>query len=133
MKTFIKKETFPKQPEYHPEIVPQKISDVEKEKLEAPITKEELDIALGKSKNNKSPRLDGYSPEFYKFFWPQLGDFFLECINSNFKRGELTCTQSQGVITCLPIIGQNTKSAKKLETYLPAQYIVQTYLPLYHK
>ena len=97
-----KKEEIQNTTNYDPQCNPTQISDIEKEKLEQPITKEELDTALKNSKNNKSPGLDGYSPEFYKCFWPQIGNFFLDCINNNFKKGKLTDTQSQGVITCLP-------------------------------
>ena len=92
--------------------------------MEAPITKEELNIALGKSKNNKSPGLDGYSPEFYNFFWPQLGDFFLKCINNNFKQGKLTVTQSQGVITCLPKTG---KLRNQLKNWRPISLLNTSY------
>ena len=119
-----KKEIPKNQPEYNPNITPHKISETDKNTLESPITKEELDIALGKSKNNKSPGLDGYSPEFYKFFWPQLGDFFLNCINNNFQKGELTITQSQGVITCLPKTG---KLRNQLKNWRPISLLNTSY------
>ena len=65
MKNYIRKSLLK-----NPTCIPQKISDLDKEKLERPSTKKELDKTLGNSKNNKSPGLDGYSPEFYKYFWP---------------------------------------------------------------
>ena len=77
-----------------------------------------------KSKNNKSPGLDGYSPEFYKCFWPQLGDFFLDCINNNFEKGKLTNTQSQGVITCLP---KGRKNRKHLKNWRPISLLNTSY------
>ena len=49
--------------QYNPDIIPNRITDEDREKLEAPITKAELDIALKKMKNNISPGLDGYSPD----------------------------------------------------------------------
>ena len=101
-----------------------KITEQEKQKLEMPITKDELDNALRKSKNNKSPGLDGYSPEFYKCFWPQLGDFFLDFINDNFKKGKLTNTQLQGVITCLPKGG---KCRKHLKNWRPISLLNTSY------
>ena len=48
------------------EIHPNRLNQKEKDRLENPITKKEIDDALAKMKNNKSPGLDGYSAEFYK-------------------------------------------------------------------
>ena len=91
---------------YFPNTTTNKLTDYEKKLIEGPITKEELDNALQKMKNNKSPGLDGFSPEFFKRFWPVLGYFFLEYINSNFEKGELSMSQTEGIITCLPKTGK---------------------------
>ena len=58
--------------------------------LETPITIQELDIALKSLKNNKPPNPDGYSAEFLKRFWPDLGNSFLEYINYSHDRGFLS-------------------------------------------
>ena len=82
--------------------IPTQLTDQEKTQLESALTKEELDKALKQLKNKKSPGIDGYSPEFFKKFWPQLGHFYLDCINECYKNGQLTDSLSQGIITCLP-------------------------------
>ena len=41
--------------------------------LEKDITLEEAGIALKKMKNNKTPGPDGFTSEFYKFFWKDIG------------------------------------------------------------
>ena len=110
--------------DYNPDIMPSKISDDERNALEEPITKIELDNALSKMKNNKSPGLDGYSPEFFKRFWPQLGDLFLESINSNFKKGSLSQSQKEGIITCLPKSG---KERDRLKNWRPISLLNSTY------
>ena len=97
----------------------------EQKSLEHPITKEELGIVLHKLKNNKSPGLDGYSPEFYKRFWPQLGHFFLDCINESFSNGYLTNSQTQGLITCLPKTGKARNLIKK--NWRPISLLNTTY------
>ena len=53
-------------------------------------------------KNGKSPGTDGYTAEFYKFFWKDIGNFVLESLNESFTTGELSNTQKQGLITLLP-------------------------------
>ena len=89
-----------------------------------PVTKIEIDEALTKMKNNKSPGLDGYSAEFFKKFWPQLGHFFLECINECFDNNCLTYSMKQGLITCLPKSG---KARNLLKNWRPISLLNTTY------
>ena len=46
-----------------------KLSEERSQRLEGKITYAELLQALKQMKNDKSPGLDGYTTEFYKFFW----------------------------------------------------------------
>ena len=59
-----------------------KLNDDESEKLEGLLTLSELTTALKNMKNNRSPGVDGFSCEFFKVFWKQLGSFVLRRINS---------------------------------------------------
>ena len=52
--------------------------------------------------NNKSPGSDGFSAEFFKVFWKELGQFIVRSINYGFQNGELLVTQKEGIITCIP-------------------------------
>jgi hypothetical protein len=52
--------------------------------------------------NNKSPGSDGFSTEFFKFFWINLKSFVVNSINVGSLLDELSVTQKQGIITCLP-------------------------------
>lgn len=81
---------------------PNKLSDIEAEKLEGEITYLELATALKNMKNSKTPGNDGFTAEFFKFFWPDLGIYILRSLNFAYKTGSLSVTQKQGVITCLP-------------------------------
>ena len=78
------------------------LSSQEKESLEGTITVKEAGEALKKMKNNKTPGTDGFSAEFYKFFWKDLQIFIVNSLNYGAKTGELSVTQKQGIITCLP-------------------------------
>ena len=53
-------------------------------------------------KNNKSPGSDGFSAEFFKFFYNDIKTFIKRAINEGYREGKLSVTQKQGLITCLP-------------------------------
>ena len=53
-------------------------------------------------KNHKSPGLDGFTAEFFKFFWIDIGTLVLRSLNYAYRNGYLSVTQKQGVKTCLP-------------------------------
>lgn len=69
---------------------------------EGMITENEIKQALKNMANGKSPGPDGYPAEFYKFFWGDLGRYYIKSLALSFEKGELSVTQKQGVITCLP-------------------------------
>ena len=84
-----------------------KLSDQEAENLEGEITKTELAQALKNMKNDKSPGLDEFTAEFFKFFWIDIGVFILRSLNMGYHTGNLSVTQKQGIITCLPKPNKN--------------------------
>ena len=56
-----------------------------------------------KSMNNqKSPGSDGFTTEFYKFFWKDIGHFLVRYINYGFRSGEMSITQKEGIIAGIP-------------------------------
>ena len=79
-----------------------KLDNEESNNLEGEITYEELGNALKNMKNSKSPGMDGFTAEFFKFFWIDLGKFILRSVNYAYKNDSLSVTQSQGIITCIP-------------------------------
>ena len=52
-----------------------KLTNQAAEQLEGEISYSELLNALKNMKNVKSPGLDGFTVEFFKFFWVDLGNF----------------------------------------------------------
>ena len=72
-----------------------------------PITLHECKTALYHLRTNKSPGLDGFSVEFYKAFWDDLKQCFLDSINFSASTSILTKTQYQGVITLIPKPGKD--------------------------
>ena len=91
----------------HPEL-----SDEERDNLEGNISIEELTHSVKNLNNGKSPGSDGYTAEFYKFFFADLKYFLLRSINYGFQEGEMSVTQKQGVITCIPKEGKDKRYLK---------------------
>ena len=93
-----------------------KLSDKESQDLEGEILYSELAFALKNMKNNKSPGLDGFTVEFFKFFWVDIGHYILNSLNYGYRTGSLSITQKQGVITCIP---KPNKSRVNLKNWRP--------------
>ena len=72
------------------------------ESLEGKLYMKELTVALKNTKNNKSPGIDGYPIEFFKFFWKDLEKFVLNAFNFSYVTGNLSISLKRGVITCIP-------------------------------
>merc|ERR1711963_856787 len=70
--------------------------------LEGKIDYKEAASALKNMKNEKSPGPDGFTAEFFKFFFVDIGKYFIQSVNEGLEKGELSVTQYQGVITCIP-------------------------------
>ena len=79
-----------------------KINKVESDSIEGPITYPEAASVLRAMSNNRSPGSDGFSAEFFKMFWKKMGQFKVRSVNYGFSKGELSITQREGIITCIP-------------------------------
>ena len=78
----------------------------DREIIEGQVTYTEAHTAVRAMKNNKSPGSDSYISEFYKFFFRDIGHFLVRSINYGFKNKQMSVTQRQGIITCIPKEGK---------------------------
>ena len=101
-----------------------KLSSSESDSLEGKISLHELSEALKNMKNEKSPGMDGFTVEFFLFFWIDLGFFVLRSINYGYQSGFLSITQKQGIITCLP---KPNKSRHLLKNWRPISLLNVVY------
>ena len=74
--------------------------------MDGDVTLLETALVLKNMKNDKSPGPDGFTTEFYKFFFCDIGCFLIRSYNEGFRSGTLSVTQYQGVITCIPKEGK---------------------------
>ncbi|GFR59858.1 reverse transcriptase [Elysia marginata] len=89
-----------------------KLSEGEANLLSGEITLAELTSVFKNAKSNKSPGTDGYTAEFLKCFWPELGHLVVKSINDGFNLGDMSATQKEGLIILLPK-GEKTKTLLK--------------------
>ena len=84
----------------------------ESDSLEGPITLQEALSSIKQMKNNTSPGSDGFTAEFLKLFFTDLGTLMLRSINYGFYSGQMSVTQRQGVIVCIPKEGKEKQFLK---------------------
>ena len=79
-----------------------KISTEYKELCDQEIDLDEITAVVQSLPNNKSPGPDGFTAEFYKFFWHDIGKIVHQTYKDAYKKGSLIGTQKQGVIHLIP-------------------------------
>lgn len=99
-------------PDAYSSRITEQIDDLDKAILEDPFTTEDLERALKSMANNKCPGSDGFPVEFYKRFWPSLGEWMLACFNTAFANGQLSPEQRRGLISLLPKKGKDKNYIK---------------------
>ena len=84
-----------------------KLNDEQRNNCEGLLTENECFNALKCFQKNKSPGNDGFTAEFYSFFWNQLGKTMVNSFNYGFHKGELSISQRQSVIRLIPKKNKN--------------------------
>ena len=101
-----------------------KLSDEKSKSIEGPISLPEASTFLSKMKNNKSPGSSGFTVEFFKFFWNNIKYFWLNSINYGFSTGELSITQREGIIVCIP---KGDKCKRLIKNWRPISLLNVSY------
>lgn len=78
------------------------LSDEDRDNLEGLLSYEECEKVLETFKSDKAPGEDGFTAEFYKFFFDMLGHDLVACFNEAHAANELSISQRRGVITLIP-------------------------------
>ncbi len=78
-----------------------RISQIDKESLEAPLSLEELHVSLKSLQKGKSPGLDGLPPELYLEIWDLVGILMLNSFNFAIEHGAFHRDQKTSLISLL--------------------------------
>ncbi len=78
------------------------LNEAENLSCEGPINEYECHLAIKEMKNMKCPGSDGLTAEFYKLYWNDIKQYYIDSINYSFENGSLTELQKQGITTLLP-------------------------------
>ena len=84
-----------------------KLSDEDRDSLEGQLTYDECKKVLETLQNDKAPGEDGFTVEFYKYFFELIGNDLLASFNEAHMKGELCISQ------------RKTQNAKRFESILP--------------
>ena len=93
------------------ENIPQ-LNNLEKSLCDSPLTIEECSMALKQLSNNKSPGSDGFTTNFYKFFWIDIKDMVYESYIFSKTYKILTQNQKLGILNLLPKQGKDLRYLK---------------------
>lgn len=83
--------------------------------LERDIDEQEFSSVLKIMKNNTFPGSNGFTVEFYKFFWNDLKIYIAKAVQHIFLCKHLSISQRLGIISCLPK-GDKPRQFKKMAT-----------------
>ena len=74
------------------------LTENERIDLDKDFEEKEIEKALAKMQNRKSPGSDGLTKEFYDFFWIDIKQYYLECLRQCEESGEMTESQKKGLV-----------------------------------
>ena len=79
------------------------LNDPMTEMCDGQLTYSECFKVLSSFEKNKAPGNDGLFIEFYKFFWPEIGNLLVDALNYSYSHGELSNSQKEAIITLTEI------------------------------
>ena len=100
------------------------LSDIDKIMCDEPLTMEEITKALKLLPNNKSPGSDGFTTNFYKFFWIDIKDLLFDSFKYSFAHGTLSNEQKRGVLNLIP---KPQKDLRYLSNWRPVSLLQTDY------
>ena len=103
--------------------VPQ-LSDTEKTVCDSPLCMAEIASALKELKNDKTPGNDGFTTNFYKFFWPDIKNLLFATYNYSYQMELLTDDQRRSILNLIP---KPDKDLRLLKNWRPVSILNTDY------
>ena len=103
--------------------IPQ-LSNEQKMLLDNTLTLSDITDALKEMANDKSPGLDGFTTNFYKFFWMDIKSFLYDSYRYSIQHGELSDSQRRGLLSLIPKVG---KDLRYLKSWRPVTLLATDY------
>ena len=101
-----------------------KLSEENKMMCEMQLTMEDYGKALKELPNNKSPGCDGFTTNFYKFFWVDIKELLFESYKYSFEKNTITQEQRRGILNLLP---KKDKDLRYLKNWRPVSLLTTDY------
>lgn len=92
------------------------LSPDSKLRLDAPITKEEIDVAISSPQSGNSLEPDGFPVEFFKAFSSLLSPQLSTVLSDSFKQGKLPTSFYEA---CIILIAKKDKDPMEWSSYRP--------------
>ena len=102
-----------------PELSQEELDHCDKE-----LTIEEIGKGLKDLPNNKAPGTDGFTADFYKFFWPDIKTYVYNSFMYAFDTGKLSVEQRRAILTLLP---KGEKDIRYLKNWRPLSLLNTDY------
>ena len=97
---------------------------IDKELCDSPLRLEEIGKTLKQLQNDKIPGSDGFTTNFYKFFWQDLREFLFDSCKYSFEHGMLTSDQRRGILNLIP---KGNKDIRFLNNWRPVSILNTDY------
>lgn len=101
-----------------------KLNEIDRNLCDNLISIEECGKSLKNLPNNKAPGSDGFTTEFYKFFWLDIKKFVYDSFLYSFENGILSIDQRRAILTLLP---KNGKDLRWLKNWRPLSLLNTDY------
>ena len=100
------------------------LTQTDKDICDSPLTVTDLTNALKDMANDKSPGVDGFSTNFYKYFWNDLQQPLLDSFLYSFETGMLSDGQRRGLLNLIP---KKDKDLRFLKSWRPVALLATDY------
>ena len=90
--------------------VPENIRKLQEVKL----SEQDIQVAVKRMNNNKTPGQDGIPVDFYKVFWSQIKEVFMDMVEECYNTRKLHASARKGILNLIPKQNKDTRYIKNL-------------------